>query len=78
MLDFAGVQRDELKLALGAAIGIGAGTFLTSTDELTSRVIFALLSAVLEKREAAERAEQGKKRLFGDEEDEGRKRYASR
>lgn len=41
MFDFTGVQRDDLRLALDATISIGAGTFLTSTDdsrvELSSR-----------------------------------------
>lgn len=48
MFDFTGVQRDDLKLALGAAIGIGVASFATSGhDGLTDSVLFALAMAAI-------------------------------
>lgn len=48
MLDFTGVGRFELKLALGAAIGIGVASFATSWhDGLIDSILFALAMAVI-------------------------------
>ena len=48
MLEFIGVRRYELKLALGAAIGIGVRSFATAAhDGLTGRVPLALGMAAI-------------------------------
>ncbi|MCU4800667.1 hypothetical protein OB920_09825 [Halobacteria archaeon HArc-gm2] len=48
MFDFSQVERDELKLALGTAVGIGIVSFATSmSDGLAGRLGWAVAMAAV-------------------------------
>jgi|AntRauTorcE11898_2_1112593.scaffolds.fasta_scaffold30277_2 hypothetical protein len=47
MFGFTGVRRDDLKMPLGAAIGIGAASFAASGYGLTDRALWAAAMAAV-------------------------------
>lgn len=48
MFDVSRLQRDDVLIALGTAVAIGAGSFVTSSrDDLAATLVFAVSMAAL-------------------------------